>query len=555
MRKKVGRRVFCGILAAVTLLSGCGGRQQASGGREKSQAESGGAATVKTADALEIRSDSVIQSHLDDNKKLDIRRMDREAQAFRLYVENTEAMAGFASGDVTTNYQESVQRIMDVAFNNFSELELHMLAYPDGSEELEWAEVDLYEKSTRKMQDAAFYSDVTMPSSSPLAALAWESEEPFQENALTVLVSSFIEPGNDLNALSDQIQDYFDKFENSAVCLMGITSQFKGDFYVIPYGDQPATRIVNFDGEAPFYMVMVGPEPTVRDFVQNLNQRLEKKNIIPAYGIYTNNAYTQILEEPLSFDVIGDLKTKKAGAGMIRSYNTGTLYEDDRGNAFYAASSGRVETLDSDAYGDISTSTQISIISKDYNGTAEYSWDYSLYSYDAENGTWVEAGKNALTKCSVTAELERGPLTDQYSDEPILASGRNELRISAKLNYGSGSPLNKDQIYRVEVRLHLNREDPNAGNSSAGSSLRKYTIVHSDYIAAVKRLTSGWGNTKIWTAKPTLWSDAQMALSRTPILEDLLTNLGDIQKKYVDNREFVEYVDFVFNVPQEDSAK
>ena len=101
----------------------------------------------------------------------------------------------------------------------------------------------------------------------------------------------------------------------------------------------------------------------------------------------------------------------------------------------------------------------------------------------------------------------------------------------------------------------MNREDPNAGNSSAGSSLRKYTIVHSDYIAAVKRLTSGWGNTKIWTAKPTLWSDAQMALSRTPILEDLLTNLGDIQKKYVDNREFVEYVDFVFNVPQEDSAK
>ena len=300
-------------------------------------------------------------------------------------------------------------------------------------------------------------------------------------------------------------------------------------------------------------MVMVGPETAVRDFVQNLNQRLEKKNITPAYGIYTNNVYEQILEEPLKFDVIGDLKSKKAEAGMIRSFNTGALYEDDGGCAFYAASSGRVETLDSDPNGGISSSTQISIMSKDYNGTAQYSWDYSLYSYNAETGKWVEAGKNALTQSSVTVQKERGPLSDSHSTEPILASGRNELRVSARLNFGSGSPLTRDQIYRVEVRLHLNRENPNAGSESAETDLRKYTIVHSEYIAAVRRLGSGWGNTRIWTSTPGLWPDIQKALLCTPILEDLIANLEQMETEYGDNREFVEYIDFVFNVPQEDS--
>ncbi len=553
MDKKVRKRMLCGMLAAVLFLSGCG-RARSGGSRSTSRSDTAKAA-VKTADALEIRNDGVIRSHLENNRNLNIHRTDRSADTFRLYVENTEAMAGFASGGLTTDYQESIQRVMDVAFGSFADLDIHMLACPDGTDEPEWEEAELNEKMTRKVQNAAFYSAVKMPESSPLAALAWESEAPFQENALTVLISSFIEPGNDLNVLAEQIKEYFDEYENSAACLMGITSRFQGDYYVIPYGDQPACRIVDFSGEAPFYMVMVGPEMTVRDFVQNLSQRLEKKNITPAYGIYTNNVYEQILEEPLKFDVIGDLKSKKAEAGMIRSFNTGALYEDDGGCAFYAASSGRVETLDSDPSGGISSSTQISIMSKDYNGTAQYGWDYSLYSYDAETGKWAEAGKNALTQSTVTVKNERGPLSDSHSTEPILASGRNELRVSARLNFGSGSPLTRDQVYRVEVRLRLNRENPDAGSGSAETDLRKYTIVHADYIAAVRRLSSGWGGTKVWTARPGLWTDTQKALLCTPTLEDLIANLEQMETEYQDNREFVEYIDFVFNVPQEDSAK
>lgn len=227
MDKKVRKRMLCGVLAAALLLSGCG--------RDTSKKDSVSAAAVKTADALEIRNDGVIRSHLENNRNLNIQRTDRNVDTFRFYVENTEAMAGFASGGLTTDYQESIQRVMDVAFSSFANLEIHMLACPDGTDEPEWEEADLNEKMTRKVQNAAFYSDVEMPSSSPLAALAWEPESPFQENALTVLVSSFIEPGNDLNVLAEQIQGYFDKYENSAVCLMGITSRFQGDYYVIPY--------------------------------------------------------------------------------------------------------------------------------------------------------------------------------------------------------------------------------------------------------------------------------------------------------------------------------
>lgn len=101
----------------------------------------------------------------------------------------------------------------------------------------------------------------------------------------------------------------------------------------------------------------------------------------------------------------------------------------------------------------------------------------------------------------------------------------------------------------------MNRENPNAGSESAETDLRKYTIVHSEYIAAVRRLGSGWGNTRIWTSTPGLWPDIQKALLCTPILEDLIANLEQMETEYRDNREFVEYIDFVFNVPQEDSAK
>ena len=551
MKKGNAKRVFCLTLAAVMLLSGCG-RRNASGAEGTAQKSSGAVSSVKTASNLEIRNDSVIQGHLRSNSTLSTERNEREADTFHFYIENTETMAGFVSPNVTTDYQESIQSLMDVAYNSFSKMDAHMLVYADDIQELEWERTDLDKKFIRKLQSSGLYEGNTLPEVSPLEALTWEAESPFEENGLTVIVSNFVEPGNDLSALAVEIEAYFDKYENSSACIMGVTSRFEGTFH-IPYdgGEKTTYCIQDFSGDAPFYMVMVGPEDAVRETAQNLAERMRTKEITPSYSIYSNNVYAQILAEPLSFDVIGDLKSKKAPSYIIRSYNTGELYEDDAGNAYFSTSMGRVETLDSSSSGNVSTSTQISVMSKDYDGVSEYNWDYDLYTYDEATKQWAEAGKNALSKATVTVKTEQGSLMDELSDEPILASGRKEIRVSAKLDFGSGSPLSREQIYRVGVQLYLNRQNTEAESSAAGSDLREYSIGRADYDAAINKLSSGWGGSKIWTASPVLQKDAQQVLLKTPNLGDLLTSLEQLEKKYQDTSEMVEYIDFVFNVPAE----
>lgn len=555
MNKVHRRRLFCAVLSALLLLSGCS-RRPTSNGDGASQKESGSAAAIKVASSLEIRDDNVIQSHLENNRNLSTERIEREAETFHFYIENTETMEGFVASDITTAYQESIQSLMDVAYNSFEKMVAHLLVYADDIGELEWERAELDKKFIRKIQTQTPYTGNVLPEVSPLEALTWEATSPFEENSLTVIVSNFVEPGNDLNALAVEIESYFDDYENSAACVMGITSHFEGNFH-IPYDGGKSTTycIKDFSGDAPFYMVIVGPEKAVRDTTLNLEERLLKKGITPTYSIYTNNVYAQILAEPLSFDVIGDLKRKKAPSSIIRSYNTGELYEDDGGNAFFAASSGRVETLDSEANGGVSTSTQISLMSKDYDGVSLYNWEYSLYSYDAASKEWVEAGKNALSRSTVTVQQENGPLTDELSDEPILAAGRKEIRVSAKLDFSSTSSLQREQIYRVEVKLYLNRTNPDAKSSSGGSGLMDYSIVRSDYDATLNTLSDGWGNSKIWTASPSLHASVQKVLLRTPNLSDLLTSLEQLETKYQDDSEMIEYIDFVFNVPGEESEK
>ena len=555
MRNTSQKRICCAVLSVLMLLSGCG-RRQTSGGGRASQKSSGNAPVVRAAESLEVRKDGVIQSHLDNNRNLNTQRVERQADTFHLYIENTETMEGFVSPKVTTSFQESIQRLMDVSYNGFTKMDARMLVYADDIGELEWEKTELNKKFVRKMLDKSFYSGNTLPDVSPLAALTWESPSPFEANALTVIVSDFVEPGNDLSALALEIEAYFDKYENSAACVMGITSSFEGTFHVPVDGRKETTlQIKDFSGEAPFYMVMVGPESVVRDTARNLADRLRAKAIVPSYSIYTNNVYAQILAEPLHFDVIGDLKKKKAAPSIIRSYNTGELYEDDAGSAYYAASSGRVETLDSEANGGISTSTQISLMSKDYDGVSQYNWEYSLYSYDTAAKKWVEAGKNALSRSSVTVTTENGPLEDDYSDEPILAPGRKEMRISARLDFDTASSLYREEIYRVEVRLNLNRKNPNAESSASGTNLKEYSIVRADYDIAVNKLSDGWGKTKIWTASPQLHESLQKVLVRTPNLVDLLTSLEQLEEKYQDESEMIEYVDLVFNVPREEPEK
>ena len=550
---KQRKRIFCAMLSVLMLFSGCG-RRQASGG-EAAVKKEGSTAVVRAASNLELRQDPVIQSHIENNRTLDISHKESLAENFHFYIENTQTMEGFVTPTVTTNFQESVQSLLDVALNSFPNLDAHMLGYSDDSRELEWEETALDKKFIRKIQTRSFYTGNQLDEISPLEAIAWEEDCAMEANGVTVIASNFVEPGNDLTAISVTIESYFDEFENSAACIMGMTSQFEGDLH-IPYDGSRGVnyRVTGFAGEVPFYLVMFGPETAVRTLVKNLEEHLYVKGIAPTYDIYTNNANAQILANPLNFDVIGDLKRKKAPADLIRSYNTGELYEDDAGNVYYAASSGRVETLDAEANGGISSSTQISIMSKDYDGSSQYNWDYKLYSYDGAEKKWVEEGKNALSKTTVVVQHENGLLVDEQADEPILAAGRKEMRISTKLDFSNTSPLIREQIYRVEVKLYLNRAGTNS-NGAMGSSLDGYSVTRAEYDAAIDRLPDGWGSTKIWTAAPALHKRLIPILARTPNLSDLLTSLERLETKYQDDRELIEYVDFVFNVPSEEQGE
>ena len=88
-----------------------------------------------------------------------------------------------------------------------------------------------------------------------------------------------------------------------------------------------------------------------------------------------------------------------------------------------------------------------------------------------------------------------------------------------------------------------------------GSSLDAYSVTRAEYDAAIDRLPDGWGSTKIWTAAPALHKRLIPILARTPNLSDLLTSLERLETKYQDDRELIEYVDFVFNVPSEEQGE
>lgn len=550
MKKTLTGRILCGLLSVTLLLSGCGRRS--SGGGNNSGKTSGADAVVHAASSLEIRQDPVIQAHLENNRNISTERQEHHADTFHLYIENTESMAGFVSDNTTTEFQEGLQSLMDVAYSNFENINAHMLTYSQEYEELEWEEAELDKKLLRKMQTPEFYEGNPMPEISALEDLSWGKKSAFEAKGVTVLVSNFVEPGNDLNALVVGIESYFDEYPNTAACIMAVTSRFKGELHV-PYdgGTYPTFMVYNFAGMAPFYMVMVGPETQVRETAQEVAGRLQTKGITPSYSIYTNNANAQVLEEPMHFNLIGDLKTKKAPADVLRSFNTGTLYEDDGGNAYFAASSGRVETLDGENGGGISTSTQISVVSTDYHSPAKYEWDYKLYSYDATQQTWVEEGKNALAQATVEAKIYKGPLEDALDEEPILAAGREEMLVTARLNFSGVSSLTRNQIYRVEVKLFLNRQNTEIRQESGRDELMAYSIVRADYDAALSLMSVGTDNSRIWTARPQVQDQVQQALLRTPNFSELLTSMENLENKYQDSNELVEYLDFVFNVPQE----
>lgn len=541
------KRVISMLLLCAMLLSLCG-CQQRSSGTEANQAEPVPAQHLDGSDLSEVyKNDPVITGHTRNNQNLSTKREKRSANAFRLFIENTETMAGFVNFDRTTIYQSSLNCLMDV-MSSYSDMDAYMLNH-----EVVWEPVKLdgHFRSSYLAKD--FYTGRKLPQESPLKELSYLGEEAFPENTLTVLVSNFIEPRYDLNGLSNQIDSYFSKYPYSAACVVALTSEFKGDFHIVTNAGKVTSTLTNFEGEAPFYMVMVGPEQDVRDAVENLSNRLAQFDIDCSYCTYTNSMHQQILLEPLHFDVITDSQRRKAPTDTICSYNTYGVDEPNSGG-YFAKYEGRVKTLDAppqrpeeykdEIYSDeISTSTQISLISTDYDGTTQYGWDYELYMLDPQRGDWIPAGKNEKFYTEVSMTPVNGPLEDDFAAKTILENGRQQL-VQVKLRFRNGSALSRDQIYRVELRLHLN-QDGNEILRVDSTDLNAYSISRQDY-DAVMGVYRGFFD---WNQYLNHRSKVQNVIRRTPNLSAFLTSMEQMADKYRDETEMVEYLDFVFNVP------
>ena len=142
-------------------------------------------------------------------------------------------------------------------------------------------------------------------------------------------------------------------------------------------------------------------------------------------------------------------------------------------------------------------------------------------------------------------------MEDELSEEPLLTAGRRELLIKAKLDFGSGSALRREEIYRVEVKLYLNRKNTEA-TSGGTANLESYSVAWAEYDKEINKLCDGWRETKIWLANSGSNKKVVEILTKTPNLGNLLTSMEQLENKYQDDTELIEYVDFVFNVPSEE---
>lgn len=542
MIKLQAKPIISILLLCSVLLSLCG-CQQRTGESGKGQAE---AAPVKPLNnsgiSEELQNDPIILEHARNNQRLSTEREVRSANAFRLFIENTETMAGFVNSDTTTAYQNSLSCLMDV-MSSYTDMDAYMLENDPESGQVVWESADIDGHFRSKCQTPGFYEGRKLPVESPLKGLSYLGEEAFPGNALTVLVSNFIEPRYDLNALSNQIETYFDKYANSAACVVAVTSAFKGDFHIASNDVRNTTRILkHFDGETPFYMVIVGPEQDVQTAAENLSKRLGQIDIDCSYCIYTNSMYQQTLLEPLDFNAKSVLTNRKAPADTTESYNTGVLSIHEGGYAYFSGKSDRVETLDEGSDTEISTSTQIALISDGYDGITQYNnFDYELYKLDGQSGEWIPATKLEKIDSVVKLGIEEIEKENPYTGDKQMVP---EQLITVKMRYHNASSLSKNQIYRVELRLHLNEESPRFLRVNS-LTLSPYSIPRQDYDAAL----SVYNGYLDWDQQTTFRDSVQSVLLCTPNLSAFLTSLEQLVEKYQDNTEMIEYFDFVFNVP------
>lgn len=561
------------VFAMMLTLCACGARPGEESGEPAETAENGErpAPTVNKEDADKyMHNDPAIAKHIAHNAvTVPVAAESREATEFHMYVANTETMQGFVNAKRVTAYQDGVQCAFDAAYNMFDQLYGHSMSAQG------WGEEEVDDLLMRDILSPSFYT-LALPMDGALAPL-FRRDTPFYEDGLTVIVSNFVEPGFDLSFLSSGIQQYFDNYSKSAACVIGFTSYFEGRFH-IPQNyrseDRSTFYIDRFTGDVPCYMVVVGPEASVNQYTEMLFKHLENRQITYDWERYSNSVYEEVFANPLVFDVIPDQKLPKATAPLT-SYNTGTLTEHAEGGAFFATYSS-VETRDGSAEEGkssrgskneetsaeaagvkVSKSSQISLISRNYVSGNQYDYDYTLYIYDKSAKQWVDAGKNAWLMATVKVEPQKGPFKDtKNKDYVILAEDREEMYVSARLDFGTDDILSRDDIYRLEVRLHLNQPTFDDRNQEALSALAHRSINTAEYFSVMDDMSALYNDNYVWTGTYQSVRDVALRLfAHTPNLDSLLLNLRDMEKQYETHTEMFTYLDFVFNIRDKDSRR
>lgn len=556
-----------GLLLLSMLLTGCAGERTGNPG--SSMADGNGISTQESAAApadgsWSLESDSAVVAHAEHNDRLKEKKAPRIAEKFALYVENTEGMAGFVPPNSSTGYVESIQAIFDTVNRDY-EMSANYLTRTGGAGELTWTNAAMDDGFKYDLLSTKFYENNVLTNPGPLANLFRDGATPFEEDSLTMLVSNFAEPGFNLTPLSKGIELYFDNYEQSAACVIGVSSDFRGDDWyggadmAIPNNNDKfegsTFYVKDYNGKAPFYMVIVGPEESVNSFSGTFFKYLDKAGVDYSASLYSNTVYDQIVEIPLEFEMVPDPKAKKATPPVLSSFNTGAAQSSEKGMAFASTYAG-VETregraprgaeADENAVS-VTTATQISLVSKNFDGTAVYSMDYQLYVFDQASQSWVDAGKNAQEMVHITMEEKDGELKEELGTHEcvILASGRREIYLSALLDFSENSALARDKMYRLEIRLHLCRDNPEPV-SGINPELDRFSISNAKYYDEIAELCDLTKPNKKW--RPSEEDHASASLPYTPNLTSFLLSLENLEGKFRPDNDVVEYVDMIFNV-------
>lgn len=216
-----------------------------------------------------------------------------------LYFDNTQSMYGYICNDTTmrSNFTIVCQNLADVVkgFNDFSINTLcpnHDKPLGDGAYALEWK--DIGANGFTKFKQENFYTfwetskgsfDRANDQYGPLQMLFNSSTTPVNFDELNLFITDLAEQELNNKLLAEKINDIVLERDDHSVAIYCVKSNFSG------YASVPASGITdggsveminndNFNGERPFYCVIVGPTIEVVSICESLNDTFEDSGLV-----------------------------------------------------------------------------------------------------------------------------------------------------------------------------------------------------------------------------------------------------------------------------------